>query len=156
MSKIETAVKPSAAAKSPVVKALEAFLANTYVLALKTQNFHWNVEGPHFHDLHILFETQYDELIAAVDELAERIRALKAPAPGSFAAFSVLAAIPEAKGGESADEMVRQLAEGHEEASRSARTVIDAASDDPVTADMATTRAAAHDKTAWMLRATLS
>lgn len=156
MSKIETAVKPSAAARTPVVKTLERFLSDTYVLALKTQNFHWNVEGPHFHDLHILFETQYDELAAAVDVVAERIRALKAPAPGSFAAFSALAGIPEAKGGESAQEMLRLLAEGHEEASRSARAVIDASTDDPVTADIATARAAAHDKAAWMLRATAS
>jgi starvation-inducible DNA-binding protein len=156
MTKVETASKPSVSQRTPVVKALDRLLADTYTLALKTQNFHWNVAGPHFHDLHVLFEGQYDELAAAVDDLAERIRALKAPAPGSFAAFSALTGIPEAEGGEGAQDMARLLAEGHEEASRAARAVIDAASDDPVTADLATVRSAAHDKAAWMLRATIS
>lgn len=156
MPKVETAAQPSVSKRTPVVRALDRLLADTYTLALKTQNYHWNVTGAHFHDLHILFEGQYDELAEAVDELAERIRALKVAAPGSFAAFAALTGIPEAKGGESDQQMVRLLAEGHEEASRAARAVIDASSDDPVTADLATVRAAAHDKAAWMLRATIS
>lgn len=156
MTKVETAVPTPVSNRTPVVRVLDRLLADTYALALKTQNFHWNVTGPHFHDLHVLFEGQYDGLSEAVDELAERIRALKATAPGSFAAFSALTGISEAKGGESAADMVRLLAEGHEEASRAARAVIDASSDDPVTADLATVRSAAHDKAAWMLRATIS
>lgn len=150
-----TQTQPQAAPQA-TVQALEKLLANTYILALKTQNYHWNVTGPHFNDLHAVFETQYDALAEAVDLVAERIRALGAPTPGSFKAFLAAADIPEAEGGESAADMVLRLAQGHEAAARSAKAVIAAAeaADDPVTADLATVRAADHDKTAWMLRAT--
>jgi starvation-inducible DNA-binding protein len=153
MPHTDTPTKTNAA--PPVVAALERLLADTYTLALKTQNFHWNVMGPRFNDLHTMFEGQYTLLAAAVDELAERLRALGAPAPGSYKAFSALTRIVEAKGGETAEEMVRGLAEGHEEASTASKALIRASeqADDPVTADMATGRATEHDKTAWMLRA---
>jgi len=131
-------------------------LADSYTLYLKTQNYHWNVTGPMFRSLHLMFEDQYIELREAVDELAERIRALGHPAPGSFADFSRLATIPEGEGSPEAMDMVRGLAEGHETAVRTARAVVEAADSagDVATADLATVRIETHEKTAWMLRAT--
>lgn len=131
-------------------------LADSYTLYLKTQNYHWNVTGPMFRSLHLMFEEQYMELRDGVDELAERIRALGHPAPGSFIEFSRLTTIPEEEGSPEAMDMVRGLAEGHETAARTARTVVEAAeaAGDVATADLATVRIETHEKTAWMLRAT--
>jgi starvation-inducible DNA-binding protein len=131
-------------------------LADTYTLYLKTQNYHWNVTGPMFRSLHLMFEEQYVELRDAVDELAERIRALGHPSPGSFAEFSAVTTIPEGDASIEAMDMVRGLAEGHETAARTARQVVEAAeaAADVATADLATVRIETHEKTAWMLRAT--
>ena len=143
-------------ARKEIAEHLERFLADTYTLYLKSQNYHWNVTGPMFRALHLMFEEHYIELRDAVDEIAERIRALGYPSPGSFAEFSRLTQIPEGNGTEEAMQMVRNLAEGHEAAARSARAVVEAAepAGDVATADLATVRIETHEKTAWMLRAT--
>lgn len=136
---------------------LAKLLADTYTLYLKTHNFHWNVTGPQFNTLHLMTEGQYTELALAVDQIAERIRALGLPAPGSYAEFSKLATVEEAKGGESADEMIRQLVIGQETVVRTARGAVaaaDEASDEP-TLDLLTQRMQVHEKTAWMLRSML-
>jgi starvation-inducible DNA-binding protein len=132
-------------------------LSDTYILYLKTHNFHWNVTGPLFNTLHLMFETQYNELALAVDEIAERIRALGVPAPGSFAQFAELTSIPEETGVPAADEMIRQLVKDQETVVRTARTIfptVEKASDQP-TADLLTQRMQVHEKTAWMLRSLL-
>jgi starvation-inducible DNA-binding protein len=144
------------AARKEISGQLEHLLADTYTLYLKTQNYHWNVTGPMFRSLHLMFEEQYIELRDAVDEVAERIRSLGYPAPGSFAEFSRLTTITESEGAPEAMDMVRGLAEGHETAARTARAVVEAAeaAGDVATADLATVRIETHEKTAWMLRAT--
>ncbi len=137
---------------------LARLLADTYTLYLKTHNFHWNVTGPQFNSLHLMFEAQYTELSLAVDLIAERIRALGEPAPGSYSAFAALATIEEAEGNPAAAEMVRILAEDQLSVVRTARAVFplaDAAHDEP-TADLLTQRMQVHEKTAWMLRANLA
>lgn len=136
---------------------LSRLLADSYTLYLKTHNFHWNVTGPQFNTLHTMFETQYSELAVAVDDIAERIRALGVKAPGSYKDFARLTSIEESVGGESADEMVRQLTEGQEAVVRTARKAFpaaDAANDEP-TADLLTQRMQLHEKNAWMLRSML-
>jgi starvation-inducible DNA-binding protein len=136
---------------------LSRLLSDTYILYLKTHNFHWNVTGPLFNTLHLMFETQYNELALAVDEIAERIRALGVPAPGSFAQFAELTSIPEETGVPAADEMIRQLVKDQETVVRTARTIfptVEKASDQP-TADLLTQRMQVHEKTAWMLRSLL-
>ncbi len=143
--------------REAIAAGLSKLLADSYTLYLKTHNFHWNVTGPLFNTLHLMFETQYTELAAAVDEIAERIRALGVPAPGSYADFSGLTAIEEAAGGESAEEMIRQLVIGQETVVRTARAafpVADEANDEP-TADLLTQRMQIHEKNAWMLRSML-
>jgi starvation-inducible DNA-binding protein len=144
------------AARKEISGRLEHLLADTYTLYLKTQNYHWNVTGPMFRSLHLMFKEQYIELRDAVDEVAERIRSLGYPAPGSFAEFSRLTSITESEGAPDAMGMVRSLAEGHETAARTARAVVEAAeaAGDVATADLATVRIATHEKTARMLRAT--
>jgi len=140
-----------------IADGLGRLLADTYTLYLKTHNFHWNVTGPMFNTLHLMFETQYTELATAVDEIAERIRALGFPAPGSYAAYARLSTIDEAEGVPDADEMIRQLVAGQEAVARTARSVFplaDAAADEP-TADLLTQRMQIHEKTAWMLRSML-
>jgi starvation-inducible DNA-binding protein len=130
------------------------FLADTYVLYLKTHGFHWNVTGPHFKSLHIMFEEQYNELWLATDEIAERIRALGSFAPGSAAQFHKLASIKESTKVPAWKDMIKQLVDGHEACARQARELFklaDAGGDDG-TADLATIRMKAHEKTAWMLR----
>lgn len=141
-----------------VTDLLAVLLADTYTLGLKTQNYHWNVTGPQFAALHELFGKQYDELFEAVDELAERIRALDARAPGSLAAFASLTTVPEASGTEDAEKMLLSLADGHERVVATAHRVITAAekANDPATADMATVRMEAHQKAAWMLNSSRS
>ena len=134
---------------------LSRLLADTYTLYLKTHNFHWNVTGPQFNTLHQMFEVQYTELALAVDLIAERIRALGEPAPGSYSAYAALATVKEAEGVPSADEMIRQLAADQATVVRTARAVFpsaDEAHDEP-TADLLTQRMQVHEKTAWMLRA---
>ncbi|WP_439534798.1 Dps family protein [Polymorphobacter sp.] len=140
-----------------IANGLSRLLADTYTLYLKTHNFHWNVKGPMFNSLHLMFEGQYTELALAVDQIAERIRALGEPAPGSYSAYAKLSSIKEAEGVPEAMEMVRILAEDQLAVVRTARAVFpaaDAAHDEP-TADMLTQRMQVHEKTAWMLRATL-
>ncbi len=136
---------------------LSRLLADSYTLYLKTHNYHWNVTGPQFNTLHAMFEEQYTELATAVDEIAERIRALGLPAPGSYAEFTELASVEEAAGGESSDEMLRQLVIGQETAARTAREAFpaaDSANDEP-TADLLTQRMQILEKNAWMLRSML-
>jgi starvation-inducible DNA-binding protein len=145
------------AQRRAIADGLSHLLADTYTLYLKTHNFHWNVTGPQFNSLHLMFETQYTELALAVDLIAERIRALGEPAPGSYSAYAKLSSIQEADGVPSATEMVRILAEDQLAVVRTARAVFplaDAANDEP-TADLLTQRMQVHEKTAWMLRATL-
>ena len=144
--------------REAISSGLSRLLADSYTLYLKTHNYHWNVEGPLFNTLHTMFETQYTELATAVDEIAERIRALGVQAPGSYSAFAQLTSIEEATGSPSAEEMIRQLIVGQETVVRTAREVIPLASDanDEPTADLLTQRMQIHEKTAWMLRSMLA
>jgi starvation-inducible DNA-binding protein len=145
------------AARKSIAAGLSHLLADTYTLYLKTHNFHWNVTGPQFNSLHLMFEGQYTELALAVDLIAERIRALGEPAPGSYSAYAKLSSIKEAEGVPAAEDMVRILAEDQLAVVRTARAVFplaDAAHDEP-TADLLTQRMQVHEKTAWMLRANL-
>jgi len=146
-----------ATGRKAVADGLATLLADTYTLYLKTQNFHWNVTGPQFRALHVMYEEQYTELAAAVDEIAERIRALGHPAPGTFARFSELSSIEEDTGVPPADEMTRQLAVGHEAVDRTARNVFGLAeeAEDQVTMDLLVERMQIHEKAAWMLRSLL-
>jgi starvation-inducible DNA-binding protein len=146
------------APKKPLVEAASRLLADSYTLYLKTHNYHWNVTGPMFGTLHALFETEYTELALAVDEIAERIRTLGAPAPGSYAAFSRLATIKDAPDSvPSAEEMIHQLASDQDAVVASASKLLQAAeaAGDAATADLATRRIEVHEKNAWMLRAHL-
>ena len=148
----------SAEDRQQIAGGLSKLLADSYSLYLKTHNYHWNVEGPMFNTLHLMFEQHYTELATAVDEIAERIRALGVKAPGSYTAFGRLTNIDEATGDESAEEMIRQLVIGQETVARTAREAIkaaDAASDEP-TADLLTQRMQIHEKNAWMLRSMLA
>jgi starvation-inducible DNA-binding protein len=144
--------------RAAIAKGLSRLLADTYTLYLTTHNFHWNVTGPMFNTLHLMFMTQYTELWAAVDPVAERIRSLGHPAPGSYAQFSKLASIPDVPVvPPKALEMVRILVQGHEAVARTARELFplaDKASDEP-TADLLTQRLTVHEQTAWMLRSLL-
>ena len=144
--------------RQQIAAGLSKLLADSYSLYLKTHNYHWNVEGPLFNTLHLMFEQHYTELATAVDEIAERIRALGVKAPGSYTAFGELTNIEEATGDESAEEMIRQLVVGQETVARTAREAIKAAgaaSDEP-TADLLTQRMQIHEKNAWMLRSMLA
>ncbi len=144
--------------RQQIASGLSKLLADSYSLYLKTHNYHWNVEGPLFNTLHLMFEEHYTELATAVDEIAERIRALGVKAPGSYTAFGKLTSIDEATGGESAEDMIRQLVVGQETVARTAREAIkaaEAASDEP-TADLLTQRMQIHEKNAWMLRSMLA
>jgi starvation-inducible DNA-binding protein len=139
-----------------MAKVVSVIFADTYLLYVKTQNFHWNVTGPLFPMLHLFFEKQYEELADAADELAERIRSLGCPAPGSFSEFSNLTTLKEAKGHLTAHQMVTQLLADHEHLSRSLREGIALANSvsDDATADLLIKRLDEHEKTAWMLRST--
>ncbi|MEQ1505604.1 MAG: Dps family protein [Myxococcota bacterium] len=143
--------------RGKVADGLSRFLADTYTLYLKTHYFHWNVTGPQFNDLHAMFMVQYTELWTAVDLVAERIRSLGSPAPGSYKEFARLTRIAEADGVPKALDMVRELVEGHETACRTAREVFPIAekANDQVTIDLLTQRLQVHEKTAWMLRSLL-
>ena len=144
--------------RAAIVGELSKLLADTYTLYLTTHNFHWNVTGPMFNTLHTMFMQQYTELWNAVDPIAERIRALGHPAPGSYAQFGVLASIKDAPSTPpKAMEMVRILVQGHEAVAKTARKIFpvaDTAGDQP-TADLLTQRLDVHEKTAWMLRSLL-
>ncbi|MCH9047603.1 MAG: DNA starvation/stationary phase protection protein [Gammaproteobacteria bacterium] len=140
-----------------IADGLAKVLADSYTLYLKTHNYHWNVTGPMFNTLHLMFEGQYTELATAVDEIAERIRALGIAAPGSYKAFAQLTEIEEEEGIPNADEMIQQLVIGQETVVRTARSilpVVDAANDEP-TADLLIQRMQIHEKNAWMLRSLL-
>jgi starvation-inducible DNA-binding protein len=140
-----------------IAQGLSKLLADTYTLYLKTHNFHWNVTGPMFRTLHLMFEEQYNELALAVDLIAERIRALGFPAPGTYREFAALSSIGEEDGVPSAEDMIRKLVEGQEAVVRTARSLfstVDQANDEP-TADLLTQRMQVHEKTAWMLRSLL-
>jgi len=141
-------------ARKEIAEGLAAVLADTYTLYLKTHGYHWNVTGPNFPSLHVMFEQQYMDLRDAADEIAERIRALGSFAPGSYAELARLSSIPDEEGVPTAEEMVRRLADGHQTLVRSARPLIAKADavDDVATADLVTQRIQIHEKTAWMLR----
>jgi starvation-inducible DNA-binding protein len=141
-----------------IAEGLSHLLADTYTLYLKTHNFHWNVTGPMFNTLHLMFEQQYNELALAVDLIAERIRALGFPAPGSYSAYAKLSTVKEANGVPEAEEMIRILAKDQEAVARTARNVFPLAekANDQPTADLITQRLQVHEKTAWMLRAMVS
>lgn len=140
-----------------VVDALSALLADSYTLYLKTHNYHWNVTGPMFTTLHTLFETEYTELATAVDEIAERIRAVGAFAPGSYSAFAELSTVKEETGRPEAKDMIRNLVADQNAVAASARRVIEAAeaTNDQASADLGTRRVEIHEKNAWMLRSHL-
>jgi len=142
--------------REKMANALAELLANTYTLYLKTHAYHWNVEGPHFQALHTQFMDQYTEMWTAVDEIAERIRALGHYAPGSYAAFAKLSSIAETTDVPSWQDMVKSLGKGHEAVAKNAREVLRIAEEigDDATSDVIAPRVTLHEKTAWMLRAT--
>jgi starvation-inducible DNA-binding protein len=143
--------------RKKIVGGLEHVLADTYTLYLKTHNFHWNVTGPMFQTLHLMFMTQYNEIWMAVDLVAERIRALGYPAPGSYKEFAALTSIKDSSGTVSAKEMIKQLVAGQEAVVRTAREMLpmaEKAGDQP-TVDLLSARMEVHEKNAWMLRSLL-
>ena len=147
----------SEADRANIASGLSRLLADSYTLYLKTHNYHWNVTGPQFSTLHTLFETHYTELAVAIDEIAERIRALGHHAPGSYKAFAALSTIEEEDDQPSARQMIERLVAGQEAVARTARSVVpitDAANDEP-SADLLTQRMQIHEKNAWMLRSLL-
>jgi starvation-inducible DNA-binding protein len=143
--------------RKAIADGLARVLADTYTLYLKTHNYHWNVTGPQFNTLHAMFMTQYTELSIAVDDVAERIRALGHPAPGSYAAFARLTSISESDGVPQAEDMLRELVRGNEIVTRTIREVflIPEKASDQSTVDLLTQRLRTHEKTAWMLRSML-
>lgn len=143
--------------RQQIVEGLSRVLADTYTLYLKTHNYHWNVTGPMFQTLHLMFETHYNELALAVDLVAERIRSLGHFAPGSYRAYASLSSIAEADGVPAATVMVRDLVVGHETVAKTARSVfpVAEAAQDQATMDLLTQRLQVHEKTAWMLRSLL-
>ncbi len=154
-AKIDTGLKDGA--RRSIADGLSRLLADEYTLYLKTHNFHWNVTGPMFNTLHLMFETHYNESALAVDEVAERIRALGVKAPGTYSQFARLSSIEETEGTPEAMEMVRLLVKGHEACVKTSREVFPHADEvnDAATADLLTRRMMAHEKTAWMLRSLL-
>lgn len=155
MSKIDIGINHED--RKAIADGLSRLLADTYTLYLKTHNFHWNVTGPMFQTLHLMFETQYNELALAVDLVAERIRALGYPAPGTYAEYMNLSSIRETTGVPKASDMIELLVDGQEAVVRTARSIfplVDNVNDQP-TADLLTQRMQVHEKTAWMLRSLL-
>jgi len=155
--KMEINTGISASDRAKIAKGLSRLLADTYVVYLKTHNFHWNVTGPMFNTLHLMFMTQYNELWLALDLIAERIRSLDHPAPGTYAEFSKLASIKETPGVPKAEQMLRLLVEGNEAVVKTARSVLSVANkaDDQPSLDLLTQRMQIHEKNAWMLRSML-
>lgn len=144
--------------RADISQALSRVLADTYTLYLMTHNFHWNVTGPMFQTLHVMFEGHYTELAVAVDDIAERIRAMGFAAPGTYSHFASLTSIAEPEGVPTAEEMIRMLVKAHEGVARTAReafTITEKASDQP-SCDLLTQRMNIHEKTAWMLRSLLA
>jgi starvation-inducible DNA-binding protein len=141
--------------RSKIAKGLKKLLADSYTLYLQTHNFHWNVTGPQFRELHLMFEEHYTELATAVDEIAERIRTLDIVAPGTYKAFAKLSSIKEVEDIPSSKEMVKILTRGHEQVVKTCRDALGAAqdADDESTAALISDRMRIHEKTAWMLRA---
>lgn len=148
----------STADRKAIAEGLNALLADTYALYQKTHAFHWNVEGPMFQTLHLMFETQYNELWLATDAIAERIRSLGFPVKATYSELGKLTAIPESAGVPAATDMVRLLVEGHQTAARTARKIFPVAekASDESTVDMLTQRLQIHEKTSWMLRSLLA
>ena len=140
--------------REQIVAGLNVLLANSYTLYLKTHNYHWNVTGPMFNTLHLMFEQQYTELAAAVDQIAERIRALGAFAPGSYTEYARLTSIPEDETVPNAETMIKNLVAGQETLARQARDVMATVGEsrDEPTADLLTQRMQVHEKNTWMLR----
>lgn len=138
----------------PVIEALSHLLADTYLLYLKTQNFHWHVTGPNFHSFHKMFEEEYQQLAMAVDEIAERIRALNHAAPATFAEFSKLTCLKETNKKLNANDMVKNLLADHEKIIKELKQLVKTAQEegDEETADLGIARGEEHEKTAWMLR----
>lgn len=143
--------------REQIAQSLSRLLADTYTLYLMTHNFHWNVTGPAFRTLHLMFEEQYTEMATAVDDIAERIRTLGYPAPGTYKQFSQLSSIQEPEGVPEANEMIRQLIQGNEAVIRTCREALPLAqeSDDESTSALISDRMRVHEKTAWMLRSLL-
>lgn len=139
-----------------IAEGLKKLLADSYTLYLQTHNFHWNVTGPHFRELHLMFEEHYTELALAVDEIAERIRALDVAAPATYKEFNSLSSIEEVAGISDGKKMVEILIQSHEQVIRTCRGVLKLAqdADDESTASVVSDRMLVHEKTAWMLRAT--
>lgn len=139
-----------------IANGLKKLLADSYTLYLQTHNFHWNVTGPQFRELHLMFEEHYTELAVAVDDIAERIRTLDTPAPGTYKEFAKLSSIKEIDGVPSSLEMIKLLTQGHEQVIKTSRNVLKVAqnADDESTASLVSDRMRIHEKTAWMLRAT--
>jgi starvation-inducible DNA-binding protein len=153
MSKIDIGINK--ADRTEVAEGLKRLLADSYTLYLQTHNFHWNVEGPRFRELHLMFEEHYTELAVAVDDIAERIRTLDVAAPGTYKEFARLSSIEEVDGVPDAKQMVDLLTHGHEQVVKTCRDVLKLANDadDESTSAMASDRMRIHEKTAWMLRA---
>lgn len=145
----------SASNRETIAEGLKRLLADSYTLYLQTHNFHWNVTGPQFRELHLMFEEHYTELATAVDEIAERIRTLGMAAPGTYKAFAQLSSIDEVEGVPSAKEMVELLTKGHEQVVKTCRAALGPAqeADDESSAALISDRMRIHEKTAWMLRA---
>lgn len=144
--------------RKAIAHGLSKLLADTYLLYIKAHNFHWNVTGPHFKSLHELFEVHYTEMAIAVDDIAERIRALGEYAPGSYQQFAQLTTIKESTTVPSWEVMVKELVEGHEEVAKTARALLAKVGDaqDEVTQGLLGDRMSIHEKTAWMLRSVLA
>ena len=142
--------------RKEISEGLKRLLADSYTLYLQTHNFHWNVTGPQFRELHLMFEEHYTELAVAVDDIAERIRTLDVPAPGTYKEFAKLSSIKEVDGVPSSEEMVSLLTKAHEQVVKTSREVLKVAqdADDESTAALVSDRMREHEKTAWMLRAT--
>ena len=154
--KIDIGIYP--ARRKAIADGLSRLLADEYTLYLKTHNFHWNVTGPMFNTLHLMFEQQYNEAALAVDLVAERIRALGHPAPGTYREYAELSSIREERGVPNANEMIRLLVKGHEACAKTARSafpVAEQAGDQP-SCDLLTQRMQLHEKTSWMLRSLLA
>ncbi len=153
MSTIDIGIKEADRLK--IADGLKRVLADSYTLYLQTHNFHWNVTGPQFRELHLMFEEHYTELAVAVDDIAERIRTLDVPAPGTYKALAELSSIKEVEGVPEAKEMVHLLTLGHEQVVKTCREALGAAqaADDESSAALISDRMRVHEKTAWMLRA---
>jgi len=147
----------TSATETSVTKELAPLLGSSYLLDLKTQNYHWNVTGPMFTTLHTLFEQQYIELATAIDEIAERIRSLGSPAPGSLTEFAAISTVKEETGHPNAEQMIRNLVEDQKSLAKVASRVIKAAeaAGDEASADLAIRRTEVHEKNAWMLHSHL-